>query len=115
MPEHGSETFLAGPSSAGLFYTAVPLTQTSYSILSYNVTSGEVASVSTQPKGQMDGLGVCVGFMLDDALYYVFKNDLVRYVPLRYWLCTPEIQWQSRGQWRIPRGTWSGMTSPARR
>ena len=75
----GGETFLAGPDAEGLLYTAVPLSYTTYNILSYNTTSGQVKSVSTQPKGRMDGLGVCVGFVLDGALYYVFKDDLVKF------------------------------------
>jgi hypothetical protein len=24
--------------------------------------------------------------------------------PLQYWLFTPELQWQSRGKWRISQG-----------
>jgi Ca2+-dependent lipid-binding protein len=28
--------------------------------------------------------------------------------PLRYRLCTPELQWQSRGEWRISQGKRSG-------
>lgn len=75
----GSETFLAGPDANGLLYTAVPLSYTTFNILSYNISSGEVTSISTQPKGNMDGLGICVGFMVDQDLYFVFKDDLVKY------------------------------------
>jgi hypothetical protein len=75
----GAETFLAGPDAAGLFYSAEPLTRTSYTILSYNVTSGAVEAVATLPKGDMAGIGVCVGFVVDSGLLYIYDNGLVRF------------------------------------
>ena len=76
----GGETFLAGPDSRGLFYSAEPLARTSYSVLSYNVSSGAVALVSQQPKGEMDGIGVCVGFVdsATDSLYYIVAESLAK-------------------------------------
>ena len=79
LPDMGGETLFAGPDAAGLYYSAEPYSYTSYTILSFNPASGVVKSVITLPKGQMAGIGICVGFVEGGGLFYVLGNGLIRF------------------------------------
>lgn len=78
-PEPGTETFMAGPDVTGLLYTAAPLSYTSYTIFSYDPAAGVVRAVATVPKGELDGIGVCVGFVHRSGLFYIVNEGLVRF------------------------------------
>ena len=78
-PRYGSETFLAGPDADGLLYSAEPLSYTSFTIFSWNVTSGVVTEVATLPKKQLDGIGVCAAAVAGQRLVFMLADALVAF------------------------------------
>lgn len=56
---------LAFSERTGLAYGVVPYAYTEYGIFSYNLRSGAVTQLNTMKKGSMDGIGNCIGGVLE--------------------------------------------------
>jgi len=56
---------LAYSEATGLSYGVIPYSYTEYGIFSYDAESGEVSQLNTMKKGTMDGIGNCIGGVLE--------------------------------------------------